>query len=280
MVILGHDVYGQGSVPVVVLHEWLGDHTNYDPVRPYLDGGAFTWVFADFRGYGLSRHLTGAYTAAEAAGDVLALMDALGHRRFAVAGHSMGGMVAQKLAAMVPDRVACVAAVAPVPASGFPADEAAKARMRALLEDDAALADAVDLRTGRRYGAGWRAWKSAAARRAATREAQLGYLAMFTGTDFAHEVAGLPVPVLAVVGAHDLPVYREPSIRGLFGRWYPDLTLAVCHEAGHYPMLEAPVFLAAALEKFIGARFGVRPAARPALPPPPPLPPLPLPEER
>lgn len=269
--ILGHDVHGHGPVPVVVLHEWLGDHTNYDPVRPYLDGGAFTWVFADFRGYGLSRHLGGAYTAVEAAGDVLALMDSLGHRRFAVVGHSMGGMVAQKLAALAQDRVACLVGVAPVPASGFPADEAAKARMRAVLEDDPALADAVDLRTGRRYGAGWRAWKTAAARRAATVEAQLGYLAMFTGTDFAREVAGLPVPVLAVVGEHDLPVYREPSIRGLFGRWYPDLTMAVCREAGHYPMLEAPVFLAAVLEAFIGARFGERPPA------PPTAPPLPLP---
>jgi hypothetical protein len=27
---------------VVVLHGWLGDHTNFDTLLPYLDGTAFT----------------------------------------------------------------------------------------------------------------------------------------------------------------------------------------------------------------------------------------------
>ncbi len=256
--ILGHDVQGRGSVAVVVLHEWLGDHTNYDPVRPYLDGDRFTWIFADFRGYGRSRGMAavqaaGAITVEDAAADVLALMEALGHRRFAVVGHSMGGMVGQRLAALAPERVTCLVAVTPVPASGFPADQAVRARMRALLEDDDALAAGVDLRTGHRYGAGWRAWKAAAARRAASREAQLAYLAMFTTANFAREVEGLTLPVLAVLGEHDLPLYREASIRPLFGRWYRNLEVIVCREAGHYPMLEAPVFLASAMERFIAA---------------------------
>lgn len=249
---LGHDTRGRGPVPVLVLHEWLGDSANYDPVRPYLDGERFTWIFADLRGYGRSRGLLGSYSVEEAAGDALALMAALGHERFVVVGHSMGGMIAQRVAATAPRRVQALIGIAPVPASGFPADAAAKARMVALLEDDAALGDAVDARTGHRYGAGWRAWKVAAARRVATLEAQRGYLAMFTGTDFSTEVEGLGMPVLAVLGEHDLPVYREESIGALFRRWYPRLEIAVCREAGHYPMLEAPVFLASALERFIG----------------------------
>nr|WP_255347257.1 alpha/beta fold hydrolase [Serratia sp. FS14] len=58
---------------------------------PYLDVASFTYVFADFRGYGASRELTGAYTTDEMVGDVVALADALGWRRFDVVGHSMGG---------------------------------------------------------------------------------------------------------------------------------------------------------------------------------------------
>src|SRR5690348_8015157 len=50
--LLGHRVHGSGPETVVVLHEWLGDRNNYDPILPYLDQDRFTWLFADLRGYG------------------------------------------------------------------------------------------------------------------------------------------------------------------------------------------------------------------------------------
>ncbi|NJS36834.1 MAG: alpha/beta fold hydrolase [Brachymonas sp.] len=65
---------------------------------PYLDPTAHTYVFADARGYGTSRHLTGAYTADEMASDAFRLVDELGWTRFHVVGHSMTGLVAQRMA--------------------------------------------------------------------------------------------------------------------------------------------------------------------------------------
>jgi len=41
-------------------------------------------------------------------------------------------------------------------------------------------------------------------------------------------------------------------VRKNFEPLYPDFSLVVCEEAGHYAMLEAPVFVAANIEKFVG----------------------------
>lgn len=111
--LLGHGRAGAGERPVVVLHEWLADQRNYALLHPWLDGAAFTYRFVDLRGYGLSCEMAGAYSAAEAAGDVLRLMSVLGHRRFDIVGHSMSGMIAQRIALDAPDRVGRMVLISP-----------------------------------------------------------------------------------------------------------------------------------------------------------------------
>ena len=34
---LGRETIGDGAARVIVLHDWMGDHRNYDPMVPYLD---------------------------------------------------------------------------------------------------------------------------------------------------------------------------------------------------------------------------------------------------
>lgn len=246
---LGHARHGNGPETVVVLHEWLGDHVNYDPVLPYLSDSTYSYVIADLRGYGRSKDLAGAYTAAEAAADVLALMDGHGIPRFHVVGHSMSGMIVQYLAMIAPQRVKSVVAISPVPASGFKTDEAGIKRLAAVIDDDDAARAAYEARGGKRYNRAWLDRKLTITRQAATRQAMLGYLAMFTGTDFAAEIKGLPVPVTAICGEHDLPLYREDSVRKLLGPLYPNFAVAVDREAGHYAMLETPPLLAGLVER-------------------------------
>ncbi|MGE5476317.1 MAG: alpha/beta fold hydrolase [Bacteroidales bacterium] len=247
---LGHRLVGNGAEAVVVLHEWLGDHGNYDDAMPYLAADSATYVFADFRGYGLSRDMSGAYTMTEACDDVLALMDALGHQRFHVVGHSMSGMVAQYLALTRPDRVKSIVAISPVPATGFKADDAARARLRAVITDDDSLRAAVTVRTGNRYGRGWLDRKLALARRARP-EAMLGYLDMFTGTDFAERMAGLNTPAALVTGANDIAFYRRATLEPGFRRAFARLDVAEVADAGHYSMVETPILLAALIERAV-----------------------------
>jgi len=254
--LLGHQVIGSGPDAVLVLHEWLGDHTNYQLMLPALDGAAFTYVFADLRGYGRSRDLRGAYTVEEAAGDALALMRGLGHRRFHAVGHSMSAMVVQFLAAEHRDAVRGLVAVCPVPAGGFRTDEAGRARLLQVIDDDAALAAAIRARTGDRYSDAWVAWKLGLARRASVREAMAGYLAMFTGTDFTERVTGLTVPVLAIAGRNDIPFYRPDAVRVAFAPLYPQIAFETIADAGHYPMLETPALLASMIEAFLKRQPG------------------------
>ena len=57
--ILGYELFGAGPEKVIVFHDWMGDARNYDTVRPWLDTAAFTYAFADVRGYGASKGLEG-----------------------------------------------------------------------------------------------------------------------------------------------------------------------------------------------------------------------------
>lgn len=248
--LLGHIAVGSGPETVIVLHEWLGDHTNYEPAIPYLSPGRARYVFADLRGYGLSRAMTGAYTLDEIAGDVLALADSLGQDRFHVTGHSMTGMVAQYMLLRAPDRVKSAVAISPVPASGFKTDAAGLAKLAKVITDDDVFRAATIARTANRYGQGWLDRKLAIARRAAP-EAMLGYMNMFCGNDFADKVAGCPIPVALITGAKDITPYTQPVLEPKFQHLYPNLQSAAIADAGHYSMLETPVLLASLMERAV-----------------------------
>ena len=100
-----------GSGPaVLLLHGHPRTHVTWHKVAPAL-AGRFTVVCPDLRGYGeSSKPPTTAdhrpYSKRVMAADCLALMRALGHRRFCVAGHDRGLYVAQRLALDHPGAVA------------------------------------------------------------------------------------------------------------------------------------------------------------------------------
>jgi pimeloyl-ACP methyl ester carboxylesterase len=76
----------------------------------------FEVIAVDQRGMGLSDKPQDGYDTGTQAGDLAALMDALGHKRFAVVAHDTGFTIAYALAADHPDRVAR-AALAEIPGS-------------------------------------------------------------------------------------------------------------------------------------------------------------------
>ncbi|MDN7426583.1 alpha/beta hydrolase [Burkholderia sp. AU45388] len=111
---------GDGPHPVLVLHGWFGDAHAFEPLEAWLSRERFSYVFMDYRGYGRMRDARGDYTIDEIAADTLALADALGFPTFSLVGHSMGGMAIEKIAAIAPDRVRALVAIAPVPCGGLP----------------------------------------------------------------------------------------------------------------------------------------------------------------
>jgi len=113
--------------PAVVLISGLGaDETIWEPALDSLDGS--TIVRLHNRGIGHSADIPSpAWTTRDAAADVAAVLDAAGLPRAAVYGHSLGGRIAQWVAADFPDRVTrlVLGATTPGDAHGFPRPEAA-----------------------------------------------------------------------------------------------------------------------------------------------------------
>jgi haloacetate dehalogenase len=93
---------GGSGPPLLLLHGYPQTHVCWHKVAPELARHC-TLVIADLRGYGASSAPPGdaehtAYSKRTMAEDCLAVMRALGHQRFIVAGHDRGGRVAYRLA--------------------------------------------------------------------------------------------------------------------------------------------------------------------------------------
>ena len=103
--ILGHRLHGHGKEYAFLYNDWLADCTSWEPTLPYLDTETFTYCLIDLRGYGRSMELKGEYNEIEAAADTVALADHLGWKKFHLVGFSMTGMVVERLAVDVPNRI-------------------------------------------------------------------------------------------------------------------------------------------------------------------------------
>jgi pimeloyl-ACP methyl ester carboxylesterase len=99
-----HVVTGGAGPPLLLVHGWPQTWYAWRLVMPGL-ARHFQLVAPDQRGTGLSGKPPDGYDTATLASDLAALMDALGHRRFAVAGHDTGMWIGYALAADHPDRV-------------------------------------------------------------------------------------------------------------------------------------------------------------------------------
>lgn len=248
---LGHRIYGSGSEPVIVMHDWLGDHMNYASTLPFWDRSNFTWVFVDLRGYGLSRHIRGDFTCREATADVISVADSLGFDRFNLVGHSMSSMIAQSIATRVPGRVESVIAVTPLAATGMSMSPEVKEFWRIMAMDCLSVLENEHSGVHGRYKDPWLELRLRSSDCCSTREARAGYMNMFTGTDFSEEAAGLPVPVRAIVGERDIPVFQREAVSRAFTKLYPDFQIAECRESGHYPMIQSPRLFVSKVEKFL-----------------------------
>ena len=116
-----HVVTGGDGPPLLLVHGWPQTWYAWRLMMPAL-ARDFTVVVPDQRGIGLSGRPEDGYDTGTLAADLAALMDALGHRRFAVFGHDTGMWIGYALAADHPDRVARLAvAETPLPGvSPFP----------------------------------------------------------------------------------------------------------------------------------------------------------------
>jgi haloacetate dehalogenase len=111
--------HGGAGPPVVLLHGHPRTHATWHRVAPLL-ASSHTVVCPDLRGYGESSKPAttpdhAPYSKRAMARDVITLMRALGHGRFAVVGHDRGSYVALRAALDHPDAVSHLVVMDSVP---------------------------------------------------------------------------------------------------------------------------------------------------------------------
>jgi pimeloyl-ACP methyl ester carboxylesterase len=97
---------GEGP-PLLLLHGAEADHSQFNAFGALL-APHFTVIAYDQRDSGETRNPPSPYGPVELADDAGALITALGYRRAHVFGTSLGGVIAQLLAARHPDRIDCL----------------------------------------------------------------------------------------------------------------------------------------------------------------------------
>jgi haloacetate dehalogenase len=270
--------HGGTGPAVLLLHGHPRTHTTWHRVAPLL-AGRFTVICPDLRGYGRSsKPATTAdhapYCDRAMAGDAVALMERLGHRRFAVVGHDRGSYVAFRTAMDHAERVSRLAVLDGVPV--VEALERCDARFakawwhwfffaQAEKPERAILADPDRWYGGspEAMGAGNYADFRAAIHDPATVRAMLeDYRASFTrdlAADRADRDAGrrLACPVLALWSLRDDLEALYGDVLAVWRPWAPDLR-GQGIESGHHMAEEAPEALAAALLAFLGGDAAIK----------------------
>ncbi len=99
-----HAVIGGDGPPLLLVHGWPETWYAWRLVMPAL-ARDFQVIAVDQRGIGLSDKPAAGYDTGTLANDLIGLMDALGHDRFAVVGHDTGFAISYALASDHPERV-------------------------------------------------------------------------------------------------------------------------------------------------------------------------------
>jgi 3-oxoadipate enol-lactonase len=104
---IAYEEQGQGF-PLLLIHGLAGDHTAWTPQLATWSK-RFRVIAPDNRGAGASTQVDEPISTRDMAGDMLALLDALGVEQAHVVGRSMGGAIAQHMVLMAPKRVRSLA---------------------------------------------------------------------------------------------------------------------------------------------------------------------------
>ena len=252
---------GVGGRPLLLVHGFTGAKEDFgDWFDAFADEG--WWVLApDLRGHGNSAkpELEEHYSVATFADDLIALTLDAGWDRFALLGHSMGGMIAQELALREPARITRLVLMDTChgPVEGLDPDTVAMGM--AILREQGldVLLELLDALPSQRTPAeervratraGYAEWADSKVRSVSPGMYAAMASELVARADRIDELAGLDVPTLVVVGDQDAN-FIGPSRR--MADAIPGATLAVIPDAAHSPQFEHPEAWWAAVAPFL-----------------------------
>ncbi|HET6312910.1 MAG TPA: alpha/beta fold hydrolase [Chloroflexia bacterium] len=224
-----------GGIPILMLHGLQGGADLWLPHPLPALAERFHVIAPDLPGFGdsgmLSSYGMGAYTTV-----MLAFMDALGHARFNLIGHSLGAQIAITMAAMQPERVNRLLVA---DGSGLPQGGPRWLNPVKLLTDASSWHFKL-------YPKVFRLARKSRAFREGLQALQRDYV-----TDRLRDVT---MPTLVVWGSRDRVA---PLEHGAFlAKHIPHARLAIIRGAGHMPFYERPAQFMKLAEAFFSAGRG------------------------
>ena len=260
---LAHLRWDGGGPPIVLLHgvgggraAWAGADAGGSGTGAALAAAGHAVLAVDFPGYGLSATIE-PYDLAGMAGALQATLAALACGPAVLVGHSMGGMVAQELAAYAPQTVAALVLASTSAAFGKPGGD----WQQGFLQSRFAPLDA---------GVGMAGLAAqlvpAMVAPAASAQAVVAAQSMMAGVpeatyrravsalvafDRRADLAKIAVPTLVITGEDDRTA--APDVARRMAERIPGATCQVVSSAGHLLTLEQPAAFHAALLNFLAS---------------------------
>ncbi|MFI8280549.1 alpha/beta fold hydrolase [Streptomyces sp. NPDC085929] len=237
------------DLSLVFLHYWGGSRRTWMPVLERLDPGQ-GFVAYDQRGWGESTSVPGPYGLEQLVDDAQRVIDALGRRRHALVGHSMGGKVAQLLAAARPEGLAGVVLVAPAPPAPVGVTEQAQEAVSRAYDNEETVLRSIDLMLT--HGGLPPELRRQVVEDSLRGGGQARLAWPFQGMvqDVSAGVGAIEVPVLVLAGSHDKvdpPTVLADHLLPLI----PTASLTVLKDTGHLSPLEVPDQVAAHIGAFV-----------------------------
>ncbi len=240
----------RGEGPALVFSNSLGtDFRVWDPLLPYLPHG-WRHLRYDKRGHGLSSLPDGPWTIADHAADLAGLMEARRVSQAVVCGLSVGGLIAQHLAATRPDLVRALILCD----TGAKIGTAEMWNTRMATIRDGGLEAILEANMQRWFTAGFRSdparlapWNAMVSRTPV--EGYLRTAEAIRDCDLRASTARLRLPTLCAVGAEDGST--PPDLMRATADLIPGSRCEVIDEAGHIPCVEQPARLGALISAFL-----------------------------
>jgi len=228
---------GTGDPALVFLHYWGGSSRTWQQVIERLRGNPRA-IALNQRGWGGSVVTDGRYDLAAMADDTQAVAGAIGLKHYVLVGHSMGGKVAQIIAARRPEGLVGMVLVAPAPPTPMPVPQEQRAAMlesygtrEGVLQALSVLAGGPLSRELREHVIEDTLRGAADAKRAWTESGMI--------EDVSAGLDAVTVPVTVLIGDRD-QVEHEAALREAFGRFLSHAAFRVLKGVGHLSPLEAP----------------------------------------
>jgi len=232
--------------PLVLLHGYPLDHHLWDDIVPLLED-TFELIIPDLRGFGGSTTVDTPYTMDDFASDIAGLLDHLGIKKAAIAGHSMGGYVALAFARLFPERVSGLGLISSQVLADTP--ERKEGRYKSAAEvAERGIGGVVETMTTKFTP---NPDLQAFARKTMESQQPSAYIgalkAMAERQDSTPLLALIQYPVVIVHGDADelIPIDRGHEVKAAL----PEAHLVEVPGAGHMPMMENKEMTAEALKK-------------------------------